>query len=86
MEGIMKRREKRYVIMRNERKEILCGKGVLLSFVPLEDAQLKKIRTWPTESYAYAGFDRSWGYCDFPHEAVAMTTTYEISEDEDVNT
>lgn len=84
----MRVKETRYAIMRNERKEILCGKGALLNFVPVKDAQPKRLRTWPTESYAYAGFDRSWGYCDFPHEAVEMSIIYEIpeQEDEDDNT
>lgn len=74
----MKISRKRYVIMRNNRKEIFCGLARNYKFKPVEDIGDAPIKTYLSAKKAISSFESSWWQPDFEVEAVEVEETVEI--------
>ena len=73
----MKISRKRYVIMRNDRKEIFCGLARNYNFKPVEDIGDTPIKTYLSSKKAISSFESSWWKPDFEVEAVEIMETVE---------
>ena len=69
--------QKRYIIMRNDRKEIFCGLARNYKFKPVEDIGDTPIKTYLSAKKAISSFESSWWKPDFEVEAVEIMETYE---------
>ena len=73
----MKISRKRYVIMRNDRKEIFCGLARNYNFKPVEDIGDTPIKTYLSAKKEISSFESSWWKPDFEVEAVEIMETVE---------
>lgn len=70
----------RWVIMRNNRKEIFCGLSSNYKFKPIDNIGNTAIKTYKSENIALRSFANSWYRPDFEVEAVKIKEVFEYAE------
>ena len=68
----------RFVITRNNNKEILCGLARDFKFVEISNLKDTAIKTFSTKKKAEAAFLRSWGNVSWPYNIVEVKETIEF--------
>ena len=76
--GVMKIERERWVIMRNNRTEILAGLARSFYFKPVNQIGDTAIKTYMSEDKALKSFAASWHNKDFDIEAVKVTEIIEL--------
>ena len=69
---------KRWVIMRNNRKEIFCGLARNYQFKKIDNIGDTAVKTYVSKNKAIASFENSWSCIDFEYEAVEIVERYEV--------
>ena len=73
----MKIERKRWIIMRNNRKEVFCGLARNYEFKPVEEIGDTAMKTYLSKKKAISSFENSWSRIDFEYEAVEIIERYE---------
>lgn len=69
---------RRWVIMRNNRKEIFCGFARNYQFKEIDNLGNTSVKTYLSKNKAIASFENCWYWIDFDYEAVEVVEKYEI--------
>lgn len=77
----MKIERERWVIMRNNRKEVMCGVSKNHHFKPINDIRNASVNTYQSKAKAISSFELSWYNIDFEYEAVEVKETLEFVEE-----
>ena len=70
----------RYIITRNNRKEIFCGLAQNYTFKAINDLGNTAIKSYQSESTACSSFKNSWKNLDFEIEIIKVEETYEVKD------
>ena len=70
----------RYIITRNNRKEIFCGLAQNYTFKAINDLGNTAIKSYQSESTARSSFKNSWKNLDFEIEIIKVEETYEVKD------
>ena len=73
----MKISRKRYIITRNNRKEIFCGLARNYTFKDINNLGNTAIKTYQSENTARVSFKNSWRNPNFEIEILEVEETYE---------
>ena len=76
----MRIERERWVIMRNNRKEIFCGLASNYTFKAIDNIGNTAIKTYKSENIALRSFANSWYRPDFEVEAVKIKEVFEYAE------
>ena len=68
----------RFIITRNDNREILCGLARDFKFIPIAELKDTAIKTFSSKKKAESAFLRSWGKVDWPYNIVEVKETIEF--------
>lgn len=77
----MKIERTRYIITRNDRKEIFCGLARNYNFKEIENIGNTMIKTYATSTKANLSFQSSWGFINFDYEVLPVKEIIEIKNE-----
>lgn len=78
----MRIQRKRWVITRNNRKEIFCGLARNYQFKPVDDIGDTAIKTYLSKNKALSSYANSWRNPQFEVDAVEVVETIEMIKEE----